>query len=116
MDKQNDKNKIDIQRTPEIIYGLRNFIGNGVKFAKTTVNVSISSDDSFVKININDDGPGYPEDIISLVGEPYIKSNSSTVVNKSGLGLGTFRQKSFRERKGANLKFSNSNGAKAEVT
>ena len=116
LDKQNDKNKIDIQRTPEIIYGLRNFIGNGVKFAKTTVNVSISSDDSFVKININDDGPGYPEDIISLVGEPYIKSNSSTVVNKSGLGLGTFLGKNLLERKGANLKFSNSNGAKVEVT
>ncbi len=116
LDKQNDKNKIDIQRTPEIIYGLRNFIGNGIKFAKTTVNVSISSDDSFVKINIHDDGPGYPEDIISLVGEPYIKSNSSTVVNKSGLGLGTFLGKNLLERKGANLKFSNSNGAKVEVT
>ena len=28
-----DKNKISIQRTPEITYGLRNFIGNAVKFA-----------------------------------------------------------------------------------
>ena len=30
----NDKNKIDIKRSPEIIYGLRNFIGNAVKFLK----------------------------------------------------------------------------------
>ena len=29
-----DNNKIEIKRSPEIIYGLRNFIGNAVKFAK----------------------------------------------------------------------------------
>ena len=28
----NDKNKFNIQRTPEIMYGLRNFIGNAIKF------------------------------------------------------------------------------------
>jgi two-component system sensor histidine kinase RegB len=32
---ENDRNKIDIRRTPEIIYGLRNFIGNAVKFSKS---------------------------------------------------------------------------------
>ena len=32
---KNDKNKILISRSPEIIYGLRNFIGNAVKFSKT---------------------------------------------------------------------------------
>ena len=26
--------KIDIKRNPELVYGLRNFIGNAVKFAK----------------------------------------------------------------------------------
>ena len=30
----NDENKIAIRRTPEIIYGLRNFVGNAVKFQK----------------------------------------------------------------------------------
>ena len=37
----NDQNKIDIQRTPEIIYGLRNFIGNAVKFSKSKVKIDI---------------------------------------------------------------------------
>ena len=32
-----DNNKINIERTPEIIYGLRNFIGNAVKFSKSKV-------------------------------------------------------------------------------
>jgi len=29
-----DKNKINIKRSPKILYGLRNFIGNAIKFAK----------------------------------------------------------------------------------
>ena len=41
---ENDKNKINIQRTPEIIYGLRNFIGNAVKFSKSKVKINLRSD------------------------------------------------------------------------
>ena len=33
----NNKNNFDFQRSPELIYGLRNFIGNAVKFSKSTV-------------------------------------------------------------------------------
>ena len=32
-----NKYKFDIQRSPELIYGLRNFIGNAVKFSKSIV-------------------------------------------------------------------------------
>ena len=41
---EEDKNKIDIQRTPEIIYGLRNFIGNAVKFSKSKVIIFLKSE------------------------------------------------------------------------
>ena len=37
----NSKEMIDIRRTPEIIYGLRNFIGNAVKFSRTQVNITL---------------------------------------------------------------------------
>ena len=39
-----DNNKIEIKRSPEIIYGLRNFIGNAVKFAKKNIFITIKSD------------------------------------------------------------------------
>ena len=39
-----DNNKIDIERTPEIIYGLRNFIGNAVKFSRSKVRITLTSD------------------------------------------------------------------------
>ena len=102
---ENDKNKIDIQRTPEIIYGLRNFIGNAVKFSKSKVLINLNSDDKIIEIKISDDGPGIPEDVINKIGEPYIKSRSKELSSNSGLGLGTFLGKTLLERQGANLLF-----------
>ena len=101
----NDKNKIDIQRSPEMIYGLRNFIGNAIKFSKSRVNIFLMSDDKEIKIIVNDDGPGFPKDIIDKLGEPYIKSKSLELNSNSGLGLGTFLGKTLLERQNAKLLF-----------
>ena len=100
-----DKNNIDIQRSPEMIYGLRNFIGNAIKFSKSTVNVFLTSNEKEIKIIINDDGPGFPSDIIKKIGEPYIKSKSIEINSNSGLGLGTFLGKTLLERQNAKLIF-----------
>ena len=48
----NDKNKIDIQWSAEMIYGLRNFIGNAIKFSKSKVNIFLISNDKEIKICI----------------------------------------------------------------
>ena len=102
---KNDRNKIAIRRNPEIIYGLRNFIGNAVKFSKTKVKIILTSDNKIFEIKISDDGPGIPDDIIKIIGEPYIKSKSKKVSANSGLGLGTFLGKTLLERKNARLIF-----------
>tara|TARA_B100000963_G_scaffold69109_1_gene57490 strand:- start:2695 stop:3981 length:1287 start_codon:yes stop_codon:yes gene_type:complete len=101
----NDENKIAIRRTPEIIYGLRNFVGNAVKFSKSKVLITLRSDKKIIEIKINDDGPGIPEDIIKKLGEPYIKSKSKELSSNSGLGLGSFLGKTLLERQGAKLVF-----------
>ena len=103
-----DNNKIAIKRTPEIIYGLRNFIGNAVKFSKSQVNINLRSDQKIIEIKINDDGPGIPDDIIQKIGEPYIRSKSRELSANSGLGLGTFLGKTLLERQGAKLVFNRS--------
>ena len=102
---ENDKNKIAIRRTPEIIYGLRNFIGNAVKFSKRRVKIILTSNNKILEIKISDDGPGIPEDIIKVIGEPYIKSKSKKLSSNSGLGLGTFLGKTLLERNNARLLF-----------
>ena len=112
-------NSCKIKRSPEIIYGLRNFIGNAIKFAKQNINISLKSNKDLVNILIEDDGPGFPDDIIKILGEPYIKSKSQEISSKSGTGLGTFLGKTLLERKGANLDFGKSEklqGAKVNIS
>ena len=84
---------------------MRNFIGNAVKFSKSLVEIKIISNEKLVKILINDDGPGFPEDVIDILGEPYIKSRSFEVRSNSGTGLGTFLGKTLLERQLASLSF-----------
>ena len=103
---EEDTNKIDIKRTPEIIYGFRNFIGNAVKFSKSKVIIYLKSDLKNITISVIDDGPGFPDDIKNILGEPYIKSKSKEVSLNSGLGLGTFLGKTLLEKQGAKLFFS----------
>ena len=103
---EDNKSNFNFQRTPELIYGLRNFIGNSIKFSKSRVEIILTSDDKKIQIKINDDGPGFPEDIIEIIGEPYIKSKSMQVSSNSGTGLGTFLGKTLLERESANLYFS----------
>ena len=104
-----DKKKFEFQRSAELIYGLRNFIGNAVKFSKSTVEIKIKSNDKNLEVSINDDGPGFPEDIKEFLGEPYIKSKSYEVNSNAGTGLGTFLGKTLLERKSARLSFSKDN-------
>ena len=108
----NDMNKINIKRSPDIVYGLRNFIGNAIKFADKELIIKVTSDDENLTLLINDDGPGYAEDIINLIGEPYLKSKSKKINNKAGLGLGIFLGKTLLERKKARLTFSNNEDLK----
>ena len=100
-----DKNKINIKRAPELVYGLRNFIGNAIKFSRSRVKIILRSNDEIIEIKINDDGPGIPEDIIENIGEPYIHSKSKKLSSNSGLGLGTFLGKTLLESKNAKLLF-----------
>ena len=84
---------------------MRNFIGNAVKFAKSTVEIKIKSNKENLEVLINDDGPGFPDDIKEILGEPYIRSKSTQVTSNAGTGLGTFLGKTLLERKSANLYF-----------
>jgi len=102
-----DKNKINIKRSPEIVFGLRNFIGNAIKFADREVCIKLISDEQNLVLIVNDDGPGFAEDIIKLIGEPYLKSSSKQISGKAGLGLGIFLGKTLLERKNAQLTFFN---------
>ena len=105
---EQDYNSFDIKKSIEIIYGIRNFIGNANKYAKKNIYISIKSDSEISEITIEDDGPGFSKDILTKIGEPYIKSLRTDDNKKSGLGLGIFIGKTLLEKNNAKMLFRNS--------
>jgi len=101
-------NSFDITKSIEIIYGIRNFIGNANKYAKNNIYITIKSDSEISEIIIEDDGPGFSKDILTKIGEPYIKSLRSNDNKKSGLGLGIFIGKTLLEKNYGKILFRNS--------
>ncbi|MDC1139525.1 ActS/PrrB/RegB family redox-sensitive histidine kinase [Candidatus Pelagibacter sp.] len=101
-------NSLNISKSIEIVYGLRNFIGNANKFSKSKVFINVKSDNDITEVIIEDDGEGYPKDVLRNIGEPYIKSYKSSIKSKSGLGLGIFIGKALLEKNYASILCKNS--------
>ena len=103
-----DSNPKKITKSIEIVYGLRNFIGNANKFSRDKIFINLKSDSETTEIIIEDDGDGYPKDILPKIGEPYLKTSNSEEKSKTGLGLGLFIGKTLLEKNFASLNFRNS--------
>ncbi len=101
-------NSFEISKLIEVVYGIRNFIGNANKFAKKNIYISIMSDSENSSISIEDDGSGFPKDILTKIGDPYIKSLQSKNKSRAGLGLGIFIGKTLLEKNKAKLLIRNS--------
>ncbi|WP_440669366.1 ActS/PrrB/RegB family redox-sensitive histidine kinase [Candidatus Pelagibacter sp. HIMB1483] len=113
----NDLNPKKISKSIEIVYGLRNFIGNANKFCKNKVYIILKSNNVSTEVTIEDDGDGYPNDILSKIGEPYLRSVKSFDKDKIGLGLGLFIGKTLLEKNFAVVNCWNSQTRSgAEVT
>ena len=97
-----------ITKSIEIVYGLRNFIGNANKFSKKNIYINLKSDSEITEIVIEDDGNGYSRDILTKIGEPYLKSNNPQQKSKTGLGLGIFIGKILLEKNFASVNCRNS--------
>ena len=115
---ENAKKRIPIKRSAELTYGIRNFVGNAVKFSKKNVNINLVGNNQTTTLQISDDGPGFPDDIYKIIGEPYISTKSKKLKSKAGLGLGTFIGKTLLERKKAKIEFLKSinGGALVEIS
>ncbi len=106
-----------VTRSPELLHGLGNVIQNAVQFAAAHVSIDISWDETEARVEVRDDGPGFPPAVLDRIGEPYISNRK-----QGHLGLGIFIAQSLLERTGARLRFSNSwtsgrtDGAEASIT
>ena len=103
-----DSNSRKITKSIEIVYGLRNFIGNANKFSKKKVFIFLKSDNEITEVIIEDDGEGFTFDVLSKIGEPYLKSQKNSQKSKTGLGLGLFIGKTLLEKNFAQINCRNS--------
>ncbi len=101
-----------ITRSPELIHGLRNLIQNAVDFAESTVWIDIAERQGALRIAIGDDGPGFGQDILPRLGEPYITTRPQGGGRPDGdryegMGLGLFIARTLLERTGGEVAFAN---------
>ena len=105
---QKNSEYITFTKSIEIVYGLRNFIGNANKFAEEKIYISIKNDENIVHVLIEDDGMGFSREVLNKIGTPFIKSFKKEDKSKSGLGLGIFIGKTLLEKNKAKIILKNS--------
>ncbi len=99
-----------LRRRPEILYGLRNLVENAASFARSKVLVTAQWASGLLTISIHDDGPGFSQEILTRLGEPYVsqrRHSRTPAGRKSGMGLGFFIAKTLLERAGSKIAFDN---------
>ncbi len=106
------KKEPTIVRYAGLLHGLGNLIENAMQFARSKVEIEARWDQEFLCLNIKDDGPGFTQDMLPRMGEPYLKRSSLAHSDPRsedmiGLGLGVFIAKTLLMRTGATIEFAN---------
>ena len=67
---------------------IQNLVGNAKRYAESTVKVVCSFDAETCRIDVEDDGPGIPEDQWESVFTPFARLDDSRTRSSGGYGLG----------------------------
>jgi two-component system sensor histidine kinase RegB len=118
-------------RNPGIKYGLGNLIDNAADFARAKVDIEARWGPTEVAVTITDDGPGFSQEVIDRLGEPYVTTRegydpgsdqpeSLSDGQSEGMGLGFFIANRLLERSGATVTLANrtppDHGAQVRIT
>jgi two-component system sensor histidine kinase RegB len=110
-----------------VVHGLSTLVENAADFARSTVRVQALVDAGWIEVEILDDGPGFPGDILPRLGEPYVTSRPqgkarralaaqiadaarrrppvapAIAPSQGGMGLGFFIARTLLERTGGQV-------------
>ena len=81
---------VTVQGDPALLHrAVANLFDNELKHLPTsrTITLSLSAEQATAVLSLEDDGPGFPPDIVEDVFKPRVKGRTST-----GLGLGRLRR------------------------
>jgi len=97
-----------VPRSPEILHALGTLIHNAMRFATGRVDAVVGWDSAAAWVTVRDDGPGFPPEVLSRLGEPYI-STGKTGTDDPGrhMGLGIFIARTLLARTGGEVAFAN---------
>lgn len=103
-----------IRRSPEILHGISNIIGNALRHAESRVWLDAGETPSELWLAVTDDGAGFPNDLLPKLGEPFL---GPSVSGSGSTGLGIFIATTLLERTGGRLSFMNlpEGGARVEL-
>lgn len=118
-----------VWRIPELLHGLGNLIANAADFARTAVSIRAEWNAAWLRLVVEDDGPGFEPEILERIGEPYVTSRPGTYAlgntelgpsdafsGQHGMGLGFFIAKTLIEQTGGMVKAQNRQPAGAKIT
>ena len=94
-----------------------NVIQNGLTYGGN-VYVDLQKGSNRLIVNIDDDGPGIPEDQYKNVFKPFFRLDKSRSLNQSGIGLGLAIVEDIVNSHGGNIQLGKSkyNGLKVKIT
>lgn len=103
-----------VQRSPELLHALNNLVSNAVRHAGTEVRLETIVTPSEIRVVVQDDGFGFPPDLLPRLGEPMLGPSRS---KSDSTGLGVFIATTLIERTGGRLSFANrpEGGARVDV-
>ncbi|WP_448582832.1 ActS/PrrB/RegB family redox-sensitive histidine kinase [Thermaurantiacus sp.] len=103
-----------VRRSPELLHGLGNLVSNALRHAAARVVISGGESPQHLWVTVADDGPGFSEDLLPRLGEPFLGPSFS---GSGSTGLGIFIATTLLERTGARLSFANrpQGGATVEI-
>nr|WP_321454885.1 ActS/PrrB/RegB family redox-sensitive histidine kinase [uncultured Cohaesibacter sp.] len=121
-------------RNPGLLFGLGNLVENALDFARSRVIIVSEWNDSFVRLIIADDGPGFSDAIINRLGDPFVSTRMNKAqsvqdatsgpdlaaqqtanISGGGLGLGFFIAKTLLERSGAKVSIRKNRNIQSEI-
>jgi signal transduction histidine kinase len=89
--------EIDIMRIVD------NLASNAARYARSTLKFSLSEEQGWVRIEVEDDGPGIPADMQSIVFERFSRLNDDRSSDEGGAGLGLAIVRELADRHGGSI-------------
>jgi two-component system osmolarity sensor histidine kinase EnvZ len=84
-----------------------NLVSNAARFA-TRVDIRVARDDKYLRISVDDNGPGIPEDMRDDVFRPFFRLDDARNQDTGGTGLGLAIARDIARSHGGDIRLSDS--------